>query len=81
MYLFSVCKKEVDAKFDHINEKWHVHNYGDGWISTYAALPKNVTANGNHFATFDGRMGLEVYRYDHNRFHEFTLKITFQRKF
>lgn len=80
-FFLTVCKKEVDARFDQPKDKWSVKNYGDGWISTYNAMIKNVTKNGNYYAAFEGTTGMEVWRYDHNVFKEVTMKLTFQRTY
>ena len=68
-------------KFDNPKERWNVKNYGDGFISVFGDMTKNITTAGNHFGTFDGRSGLEIWRYDHNVLPEVTLKVTFQRKY
>ncbi|XP_052248367.1 uncharacterized protein LOC127856296 isoform X2 [Dreissena polymorpha] len=76
--LVKTCKKEVWAKFDQLDDKWSVKNYGDGWISVFGEMTKNRTAQGMTYGIFDGSSGMEVWRYDHTSFPEMTSEITFQ---
>ncbi|XP_060577542.1 uncharacterized protein LOC132734721 isoform X7 [Ruditapes philippinarum] len=76
--LNNICKAEVWTKFDHLEEKWSVKNYGDGWISVFGEMSKNRTEQGVTYGKFDGSGGMEVWRYDHTAFREVTLEITFQ---
>ncbi|XP_053373770.1 uncharacterized protein LOC123532644 isoform X6 [Mercenaria mercenaria] len=76
--LTNECKAEVWTKFDHLDDKWSVKNYGDGWISVFGEMSKNRSDQGVTYGTFDGSSGMEVWRYDHTAFPEATLEITFQ---
>ena len=70
----------ANANIYQLEEKWHVKNYGDGWISMFGDLMKNQTEQGMTYGAFDGSSGMEVWRYDHTALPEVYSEITFQRE-